>query len=294
MNKEVCRRFKNVWTNFTYDSSKKNYQIKNDKDFKKYCNNQNCDNELEKINAGCLYLLNEFFLDSSSLKNHAKSNLNIVEYIMIWLSYILSLKENTSTISHLQHFYGTYINGSGSYKQSINGIEDHSSYMDLLNKKKYFLDIDIKNISKFYEAFKLLCEMYTGFDENKKYCAECSEKASQFAKKYEELNKGSNITEDSPYYPLLSTLSNDYNNLKNKCNDTLSFPEIETNILAHTSGATSSSSSIANKLFLVLSIFGAIAIFLGISYKYSLFGFRKRAQKQYLREKIKNIKRMNQ
>ncbi|SCL82224.1 Plasmodium variant antigen protein Cir/Yir/Bir, putative, partial [Plasmodium berghei] len=57
---------------------------------------------------------------------------------------------------------------------------------------------------------------------------------------------------------------------------------------------TSPSSSIGSKLFTVLSIFGAMAFFLGISYKYSLFGFRKRSQKQHLREKIKNIKkRMN-
>ncbi|SCL83748.1 Plasmodium variant antigen protein Cir/Yir/Bir, putative, partial [Plasmodium berghei] len=55
-----------------------------------------------------------------------------------------------------------------------------------------------------------------------------------------------------------------------------------------------SNSSIGNKLLTVLSIFGVTTFFLGISYKYLLFGRRKRAQKQYLREKIKNIKkRMN-
>ncbi|CDS45012.1 PIR protein [Plasmodium yoelii] len=290
MNKEVCGRFKNVWTNFTYDSSKKSYQIKNDNDFKKYCNNQNCVDELEKINAGCLYLLNEFFLDSSSLKNHAKSNPNIVEYIMIWLSYILSLKKNTSTISHLQHYYDTYINGSEYYKQSINGVEDNRNYMDLLNKKKHFLDMDIKYISKFYEVFKLLCEIYAEFDENTLNCTNFSQKANTFAKKYNELCENSDITSNSPYNQLLSNLSTDYYNLKKKCEYSSSLPEITTKFFEQSSQVTLSSSTV-NKLFIVLSIFGAIGIFLGISYKYSLFGFRKRFQKQKLKEKLKNIKK---
>ncbi|SCL81644.1 Plasmodium variant antigen protein Cir/Yir/Bir, putative, partial [Plasmodium berghei] len=116
------------------------------------------------------------------------------------------------------------------------------------------------------------------------------------------------------------TLSTDYDNIKNECKDAQCsnfpiLPAIKTTQNAtngpkqasetisitnsiktssQTSEVTSSSSSIGNKLFTVLSIFGAIAFFLGISYKYSLFGRRKRAQKQYLREKIKNIKkRMN-
>ncbi|EAA19624.1 putative yir1 protein, partial [Plasmodium yoelii yoelii] len=53
----------------------------------------------------------------------------------------------------------------------------------------------------------------------------------------------------------------------------------------HISEVTSSS-SIVSKLIPVVSIFAAISIFLGISYKYSLFGFRKRVQK-HLRKILK-------
>ncbi|ETB58009.1 hypothetical protein YYC_04287 [Plasmodium yoelii 17X] len=279
-------------TNLEYDSNKKKYKFNDDTNFKEYCTG-GCDNDLDKINAGCLYFFNTFFGSSDLVSQYANDYMNIVEYIMIWLSYMLTLKKNTSSdISHLQHFYKTYINGSGHYKQSINGVENNSSYMDLLNKKKYFLDI--KDISKFYEAFKLLCETYTEFDEIKKDCTKCLGKANKFVEKYEELNKDPNITNDNSHNKILYTLSTDYNKLKDKCSNTASLPEISTNIYAQMSGVTSSS-SIANKSFIVLSIFGAIAFFLGISYKYSLFGFRKRFQKQKLREKIKNIKkRMNQ
>ncbi|WBY59669.1 PIR protein [Plasmodium yoelii yoelii] len=103
-------------------------------------------------------------------------------------------------------------------------------------------------MSKFYNAFKLLCNI--------------------------------------AYNQILSTLSTDYNNLKNYCNikganckDFPSIPEITPNISVQISEVTSSSSSLGNKLFLFYR------------YLYSLFGFQKRAQKQYLREKIKNIKK---
>ncbi|SCL84051.1 Plasmodium variant antigen protein Cir/Yir/Bir, putative, partial [Plasmodium chabaudi adami] len=63
---------------------------------------------------------------------------------------------------------------------------------------------------------------------------------------------------------------------------------------AHTTAlnpeATSSGSSIASKLIPALLIF-AIPLFLGIAYKYSLFGFDKRVQRQNLREKLKKIKK---
>ncbi|SCL86138.1 Plasmodium variant antigen protein Cir/Yir/Bir, putative, partial [Plasmodium berghei] len=127
---------------------------------------------------------------------------------------------------------------------------------------------------------------------------------------YTELNNKYN-SEGAPHSQILSALSIDYNNLKKERDNIPSLPEKKTTqdnvqsskdnseqISGQFSGQfsedTSSSSSIGNKLFTVLSIFGAIAFLLGISYKYSLFGFRKRAQKQHLREKIKNIKkRMN-
>ncbi|CDU85264.1 uncharacterized protein PY17X_1043500 [Plasmodium yoelii] len=292
MNKEVCKKFENIRTNFTYQSSNKSYQIKNENDFKKYCTSNNCSTEFDKISAGCLYLFDAFFESSSSFKNLANSNINVVDYIMLWLSYILSLKNNEFKNS-LKSFYSTVINSDEKYKKSINYVEGNSNYRDLIVKKHNLTNDDMDNniISKLYDAFKLLCEMYTAFDESTLNCTNCSEKASQFVNKYEELNRDSNNTYGSSHNKILSTLSTDYNKLKDKCSNTSSFPSIDPVKFSEKSSQVTSSSSIANKLLLVLSIFGAIGIFVGISYKYSLFGFRKRVQKQYLREKIKNIKK---
>ncbi|CDS44567.1 PIR protein [Plasmodium yoelii] len=298
MNVEVCKRFKNVWEDFPdkLDGDEK-YQFNDDNFFKEYCNNK-CSSYIDKINVGFLYLFDGFFKNSSVFESVAKSNINIVEYIMIWLSYMFNLKKNNS-ISNLNYFYCDYIDNS-KYKNSIE-VGAYNSYDDLINKKNYLMKMNIKDISKFYDPFKLLCEMYNEFDENKKDCTTCSEKASQFVEKYEKLYNDYNSNEESSYKEILCTLSTDYDNFKKYCDDaqcckSSPLPTIDKTkipakcseqISEQRSEVTSSSSSIASKLILVLSIFGAIAIFFGISYKYSLFGFRKRSQKQHLREKLK-------
>ncbi|VTZ71610.1 PIR protein [Plasmodium yoelii] len=315
MNKQVCNILISTSNSFSSSlDSKKNYQFNmNEGIFSKYCTSNNCSTNHEKINAGFLYLFDAFFKDSKLFESVTKSNINIVEYIMIWLSKILKLiepKENES----LDFLYEIYIKNDDRYKNTINKIEGCSNYKELIDKTK-MMKMDIKDISKLYDAFTTLCMMYIEFNETSPDCKNCLKRAETFVKQYNQLNNNSDISNDSPYYRLLSTLSNDYDNFKKnysdvKCSNSSSFPKIEkpknyvqsfggddeqtVQILEQIS-EDASSSSITNRLFIVLSIFGAIAFFLGISYKYSLFGFRKRFQKQKLREKLKNIKkRMNQ
>ncbi|SCL84325.1 Plasmodium variant antigen protein Cir/Yir/Bir, putative, partial [Plasmodium berghei] len=209
MDDYVCRRFLFV-RNWFPDKlgSDGNYKFISDKDFKEYCINEKCDSDLEKINAVCLMLFNQFFGNSSSLKYH--NNINIVEYIMIWLSYMLNLKKQENK-TNLQYFYETYINND-KYKKSITGVTEYKNYKDLIDQKKYFWGMDSNIISNFYEAFKLLCEMHTNFDEKTSYCTNCLQNANKFVNKYKEMRQNSVITSNSSYKQLLSTLSNDYNN----------------------------------------------------------------------------------
>ncbi|ETB57377.1 hypothetical protein YYC_04790 [Plasmodium yoelii 17X] len=62
--------------------------------------------------------------------------------------------------------------------------------------------MDIKSISKFYDAFKSLCNMYTKFNDSTSDCTKCLNDAKEFAKKYKELNDDSSITNDSSYNKL--------------------------------------------------------------------------------------------
>ncbi|ETB58020.1 hypothetical protein YYC_04113 [Plasmodium yoelii 17X] len=205
---------------------------------------------------------------------------------------------------NISDFYNYQIVNRDNYNTGIKDVSEYKNYKDLIDKKNY-LSMNINIISKFYDPFKSLCNLYTELDDKKKNCKKCSDKANKFVEKYKELNEDSDITDSSPYKEIFSKLSNDYDNLKNECKDDKDskFPSLtDTNTPQDTgqiteqtgrtgetvqkSDVTSSSSSIVSKLVPFVSIFAAISIFLGISYKYSLFGFRKRVQK-HLRKKLK-------
>ncbi|WBY57667.1 PIR protein [Plasmodium yoelii yoelii] len=307
-----CQQFKSVRTYFPDElKDDGNYNFLYDgQHFKKYCNNNSCDNNLEQINSACLHLFNALFGDHNAFKDNSKNNIDVVYYIIIWLSYMLSLKENG--INKLNDFYTKHIEKNTHYTNTIYGVSAYNCYKKIIDQKKDLLDMNNNIISNFYKAFKSLCEMYSTFGGNTSNCKKISDKANQFFEEYKELNNYSDITKGRPYYKLLSTLSNDYDNLKNICKDaqgskfptlpeintpkdTIKIPEETSEQKFEQKSATnsaqnydirSSSSSIVSKLIPVVSIFVAISIFLGISYKYSLFGFRKRSQK-HLREKLK-------
>ncbi|ETB56996.1 hypothetical protein YYC_05343 [Plasmodium yoelii 17X] len=287
-----CRKFLLVRNWFPDQLIHGKYHFYGDENFKEYCTSNRCDGDIEKINAGCLFLFDAFFKDSSVFKNH--NNIDIVDYIIIWLSHMLNLKpqENMSNISY---FYNINIKNHEKYTNSITGVPGYNSYKDLIDKKKELMDISNEKLSKLYNLFKILCNIYTNFDDKNPDCGKYITNANEFVNKYQEVYGDYSNTDSSLYRQILSNLSIGYGNFKKKCKDIPPLLDTKTDqTFAQTSEVTSSSSSIGNKLFIVLSIFGAIGFFIGISYKYSLFGFRKRAQKQKLREKIKNIKkRMN-
>ncbi|ETB56698.1 hypothetical protein YYC_05361 [Plasmodium yoelii 17X] len=310
------RIFQSVWDDFPdkLTNSNKYHEFSDSSFLNSYCFKDKCGRgqPLDKINAGCLFLFNKFFGSSDVFKDNAKNYINAVEYIIIWLSHMLNLKDKEGNI--LKNFYDIYIKNQEKYKNTIDGIDGCKNYNDLIYTKNELMNITNEKLSKLYGPFKSLCNMYNEFNETKPNCDKYLENAKEFVKKYNELNEGLNNIDNISYRQVLCTLSNDYDNFKKKYSDVkcsnLSFPAIAkpkncvenfkqnpeqtVQILEQISQDASSSSSITNKLFTVLSIFGAIAFFLGISYKYSLFGFRKRFQKQKLREKLKNIKkRMN-
>ncbi|EAA16349.1 PIR protein [Plasmodium yoelii] len=298
MDKDVCEKFENVWDKFPDKLTSDNeYDFKKENFLEGYCDDYECSTNYGKLNAGFFYLLNQFIGSSGSLYN-VENNINVVEYIILWLSYMLNLKSTQDdTITNLNNFYIV----------NVNKHEKYNSFIDLINNKKKLMNISSDKVSKLYKLFKILCEMYTKIDYGNKTCNNYLKDANKFVDEYQKLlNDNDTDNGNNLYNQLLCSLSTDYDNLKSKCSDSSSFREIKTptncvkrskqssQLISAQNSEDISSSSIGNKLFTVLSIFGAIAFLLGISYKYSLFGFRKRFQKQKLREKLKNIKkRMN-
>ncbi|CDU85275.1 PIR protein [Plasmodium yoelii] len=264
--------------------------------FMQYCPEKDsgkneCNNNLDKITAGFLWLLTECY-SALKTKSHDENSVNtFFIYIISWFSYKLNQNKgyNATTIND---FFAKYVKNSNKYKKFVSAAYTIGDLEKFMNERNDLLDINIEDLYKFYDASKLLCSMYINAEKHTKDSTVPNE-AKNFVINYKDLNEGYNI-EGTARRKILPFLLTDYNNLINKCKSFTSLPDITTKFSAQMSGVTSNS-SIGNKLFTVLSIFGAVAFFLGISYKYSLFGFRKRAQKQYLREKIKNIKkRMNQ
>ncbi|EUD69631.1 hypothetical protein YYG_05147 [Plasmodium vinckei petteri] len=236
----------------------------------------------------------------------------LAEYAILWLSYKLSIKSNNNGIN-LNDFYTNYIETNNYYNNKIKG-NDSMTYKDIIDRNKYLMNI--KEISKFNDPFSTLCYLYISIDDENPNCPKYLSYAKKFANKFEELNNDSKNIEDSSYTKLLSTLSNDYDNLKNKCPSFQSLPEIKTSqrsaqnivvapaqisvdksgkgseqTLGQTPEVTSSSSSISNTLISALSTFSVIPVFFGFAYKYSLFGIDKIFQRQYIRKKLKKIKK---
>ncbi|ETB56463.1 hypothetical protein YYC_05608 [Plasmodium yoelii 17X] len=241
------------------------YQFKDDTHFKKYCTGDSCDTDFDKINAGCLYFFDTFFKDVSAFETAAKRNIYIIEYILIWLSYMLNLIK-TEEHDSIGSFYKTYIEDGNKYTNNMNYIDGYNGYKDLIDGNKYFLSIDMSIIPKLYDVFNTLCYIYNELDTKNSNCAKYSEKANKFVEKYKQIIIDHNITDDNSYFHVFLTLLKDYDKLKKKCEVFPSIPDITKIISEHVSEVTSSS-SIASKLIPILSILVAMAIFLGISYK---------------------------
>ncbi|ETB63199.1 hypothetical protein YYC_00272 [Plasmodium yoelii 17X] len=302
MDNVLCKRFDTL-RSFLPDelnASTKN-DFHNNGDIRDYCpngssgNTKECKTDFDKIKAGCLWLFEQLFV-----KN--KKNISTVEYIIIWLSYKLNQKTYEG-ITNLNDFYAKYIENNTHYTNCKQGGKDcskslkdntgYKNYKEIIDKRKELLSTNFEYIPKFYDAFKPLCNMYTELDANDTTNKEYLENAKEFIEKYKNLlNNNDAYNKDSPYYQVLSTLSNDYNGFKKycgnsniDCSDIPKLPDIKTKengvhisepsselSFEMSSEVTPSSSSVTNKLIPVLSIIVAIPIFLGIFYKFLCCG----------------------
>ncbi|CAD2107787.1 CIR protein PIR protein [Plasmodium vinckei petteri] len=233
-------------------------------------NDYYCMNYFQMARSGIIILL-------ENLKKYNLEYDKLAEYAILFLSYKLKQhSEHKYKSAKLNDFYTNHIKNNNDYNKKIKG--NGPTYKEIINKNKDLMNNN--EISKFNGLFSILCKLYTECDKKKSY-TNCSNDAHDFAKNFENLNQDSNINGNTSYRKLLSTLSNDYDNFKinfaekcNGCSDLPTLPEIKTP---------------PSKLIPVLSVFPVIPVFLGIAYKYSLFGVDKLFQRQYLRKKLKKI-----
>ncbi|SCL91303.1 CIR protein [Plasmodium chabaudi adami] len=308
MSKEVCKAFKDIDELIKVKKIGKETHIENNEILNSYCPSHvsgeggQCIGYNELVNSGFISLLEKF--------NNVDNGRNLesercFQYAILWLGYKLNQYSNKK-VTILNDFYNN-IEDNVKYIRHITGNKIYKNYKDHIDKKHDLMNMNIKTILKFYEALQILCNMHNEDKEKNTDCTSCSQNAEKFVESFKELNDDSNHIEGSMYSQILSTLSNDYDNFKKTCcnGQSSNFPSLPTinpqkrspqkflESPGHTYGQNSEDislkSPIANTLIPVLSIF-AVPIFLGIAYKYSLFGFDKRLHRKYLREKVKQIK----
>ncbi|SCL87137.1 Plasmodium variant antigen protein Cir/Yir/Bir, putative, partial [Plasmodium chabaudi adami] len=283
MSKELCEFINETDKFLDVKWEGSNLSFKQDSSLKKYCTmlangkQEECKNYEEIISSSFLTLLIAYAISYNDVN---LENDKLAEYAILWLCYKLNY-QTKNRISNLNDFHNKHIKGIEKYFGGKSNIGAYNNYKDIIDKQQNSIPIDINVLSKLYEALKALCKLYTECDGKKQNCDKCLEEATNFAVKYNYLNNDSNNIEGSLYTKILSTLLNDYNKLKGKCDSGQpkkfpSLPQITPQkSSAHTCGETAiqfsdvetSNSSIASKLIPVLSIFVAVPIFLGVAYK---------------------------
>ncbi|SCL82372.1 Plasmodium variant antigen protein Cir/Yir/Bir, putative [Plasmodium chabaudi chabaudi] len=313
MSKKVCEAINSINALFKVEKKGLEIDINYNESLKAYCpipnhlTKQECTNYEQVVASAFIALLTLFKNDDDDDdEEDVLEDDKLAEYAILWLCY--KINQEAHNFSNLNKFYNKYIKGIEKNIKEENGANAYNSYKDIINKQICLKAIDIKETSKIYEALEILCNMYNELDDNTTNCTKCLGYAKKFVSKYDDLNKDPNITKDRYYYQVWHTLSNGYDNFKKKRgNDQSSFPsfpslpsidqiefpakcseELSVQSTVISPESASSSPSIASKLIPALLVF-AIPIFLGIAYKYSLFGFDKRFHRQYLREKLKKI-----
>ncbi|SCL90020.1 CIR protein, partial [Plasmodium chabaudi adami] len=280
MLKNLCKAIDAIDIQLSLDPDDSTVNSEDFPSLNKYCpfvnngNEQKCSSYEELIISAFITLLVSFI---SSNGNEYLDSDNFAEYIILWLCYQLNKKTKIS-IDNLNEFYNNYIKGIENYSNKLEDAKTYNSCKDITNKKIDLKNIDIKEMSKIYEAFEKLCKLYTECDENNNNCTSCSENAQNFVSEFQKLNENRNITENDSYSQILSTLFNDYNNFKDdfykncsQCSDIATLPDIilpqsSVQDKIESSGFTSPSSSIEKTLIPVLLAF-AIPLFFGIAYK---------------------------
>ncbi|CAD2095820.1 CIR protein PIR protein [Plasmodium vinckei petteri] len=230
-----------------------------------------CYDYLEMARSGVINLLKML------KEKHDLEYDKLAEYAILFLSYKLKQHSQYSG-TKLNYFYTHHIEKNTFYDEKIKG-NGSPTYKEIIDKKKDLMNMNNNEISKFNVLFCILFSLYNEINKNKLDCTKYPNYPENFANKFEELNNDSNINGNTSYSKLLSTLSDDYNNLKNKYdnNNSCNFPPLP------------KVKTPPSKLIPALSTFSVIPVFLGIAYKYSLFGVDKLFQRQYLRKKLKKI-----
>ncbi|ETB63489.1 hypothetical protein YYC_00244 [Plasmodium yoelii 17X] len=135
--------------------------LNDNSEIKKYCpenglGDNTCNTNLDKITAGFLWLLGECY-STLTTNGYDQNNTNAFFIHMIsWFSYKLNQHEGKK-FNTINDFFNEYVKSSGNYKSFITDANRIGNLKEFMDKRDYLLNINIDDLSKFYDASKLIC-----------------------------------------------------------------------------------------------------------------------------------------
>ncbi|SCL88379.1 Plasmodium variant antigen protein Cir/Yir/Bir, putative, partial [Plasmodium chabaudi adami] len=144
-----------------------------------------CHSYAEMVSSSVLFLLK--WLEASYDYGDYLKNDKFAEYAILWLSYKLN-KYSQKGITTLNDFYTKHIEKNKYYNVEITKSSDKKTYKDIIDRKHDLMNIGIKEISQFYDAFKSLCDMYNELDKENQDCENYFRKANELVENFEKLN----------------------------------------------------------------------------------------------------------
>ncbi|EAA17990.1 putative yir2 protein [Plasmodium yoelii yoelii] len=155
-----------------------------------YCPDNNCDNDNNKKISSAFIGLLGFCKEVVDMENLESDK--IAEYAILWLGHKLNQNTENGTTT-LNEFYTEHIKTNNHYEQKTFGDSNSKINISVIDTKIESMNMNIKDISNFYDAFKLLCKMNNEIGTKKIQCNTCLKNAGEFYEQYEKLKNALDI-----------------------------------------------------------------------------------------------------
>ncbi|SCL89785.1 CIR protein [Plasmodium chabaudi adami] len=199
MNKNVCKLFIDVDKSFKKGTGNVN---KFDNTYTKYCPEEGCNTNYDKISALCEYLLEELPKNDDKQKGSEHNVYRDYEYIFMWLAdnFLKITPDHSYTLNEY-------------YDEVIANHDSNFNCWGKFDNKKHFKYSNISIMSVFYQLFMNICNAVVENDISKLETKKFMMIDHNYCQIYELIN--SDFSDCDPYVQLFINLKNIYDKYRN-------------------------------------------------------------------------------
>ncbi|VTZ66934.1 CIR protein [Plasmodium chabaudi chabaudi] len=218
----TCQMFLEINRQLPDETNDLGEYIYNDEVYKAYCprneltGDHTCNSNIERINAGCILLLNMLFNIDDDILESENQDTSFAQYIILWLNHKLQQLPKSELID-LNNFYDKYIKDN----------EWYASFISEIDTQKELMNVDATMLSDLYYIFKEMCNKFSNTENHEDFTAYFyNNNNNNFVKTYEKLvTQFSASTMCSSYYTLLNDFKSSYEYFKDGHKD-INLPEL--------------------------------------------------------------------